>query len=105
MAAPRLESEGSTLRVSGINELNAANAATFRDQIRTALQPEHARLDLDFAQLRFLDSSGLGALIALHKAMQARQGGVRILSAQPHVLQVLELTRMHRVFELVQPQT
>lgn len=105
MPVTRIDSDGATLRVSGIQELNAANAAVFRDQVRGALSTEHNQLDLDFADLRFLDSSGLGALIALHKTLAARQGLVRILSPQPHVVQVLELTRMHRIFELINART
>lgn len=96
----RFDTDGPTLRVSGITELNASNAGAFRDHVRNALQPSHTRLDLDFSELRFLDSSGLGALIALHKSLVTRQGHVRIVAAQPHVQQVLELTRMHRIFEL-----
>lgn len=99
----RFESEGPTLRIRGVTELNASNAAAFRDHIRAALQPQHQRLDLDFSELRFIDSSGLGAMIALHKSMVTRQGHVRILGAQPQVQQVLELTRMHRIFELASP--
>jgi anti-sigma B factor antagonist len=99
----RFESDGQVLQVFGVTELNASSATAFRDQIRSALQPQHTRLDLEFSDLRFLDSSGLGALIALHKTMVGRQGHVRIVNAQPHVQQVLELTRMHRIFELAKP--
>jgi len=49
-----------------------------------------------------VDSSGLGALIALHKTMCARGGGIRILRPTPVVHQVMELTRLHRVFEIIQ---
>lgn len=89
------------LRVSGPGELNASNATPFRDQVRAALRPEHTQIDLDFAATRFVDSSGLGALISLHKAMCARQGRVRVVNPTPQVQQILELTRMHRLFEIV----
>lgn len=93
--------DGSVLHVTGPAELNATNASPFRDQARAGLRPEHKRMDLDFSATRFLDSSGLGALISLHKAMATRGGTVRILSPTPQVQQILELTRMHRLFEIV----
>ncbi len=96
----KLESVGKTLLISGLSELNAANAGHFRDRARAAIQPEHSRVDLDLSMTRFVDSSGLGALIALNKLMNSRQGHVRILNPLPAVLQILELTRMHRVFEI-----
>ena len=40
-------------------------------------------------------------LISLHKTACSRQGSLRILNPTPGVLQILELTRMHRIFEIV----
>ena len=79
----------------------AANAAQVRDEIRAALPATAVRLDLDLSALTFLDSSGLGALVALHKTLRSRNGTVRLLRPAANVRQVLELTRLHRVFEIV----
>ena len=92
---------GTTLRVSGLVELNAVNAATFRDETRAALTPAIGVLEIELSTTSFVDSSGLGALIALHKTMVTRGGSVRILKPTPKVLQILELTRLHRVLEIV----
>ncbi len=93
-------SEGPVLRVTGPDELNATNATPFRDQVRSVLRSEHDQIDLDFSGTRFIDSSGLGALISLHKLMCGRQGRVRVVNPTPQVQQILELTRMHRLFEV-----
>jgi anti-sigma B factor antagonist len=90
-----------TLNVSNFTEITAANATQIRDSIRAALQPAHRVLDLDLSSVTFLDSSGLGVLVALHKTLRARDGQVRLLKPAPNVLQVLELTRLHRIFEIV----
>lgn len=93
------------LQIAGPPELNAMNATPFRDQVRSSLRPEHQQIDIDFSETRFVDSSGLGALISLHKAMVGRQGRIRVVQPTPQVQQVLELTRMHRLFEIVAPQS
>lgn len=87
--------------VTGLAELVAANAAQVRDDIRNALPPGVTILDLDLSSVTFLDSSGLGALISLHKTMRSRNGTVRLINPAPNVRQILELTRLHRVFEIV----
>ena len=87
--------------VTGLLELVAANASQVRDEIRAALPPTCICLDLDLAAMTFLDSSGLGALISLHKTLRSRNGTVRLLKPAPNVQQILELTRLHRVFEIV----
>jgi len=90
-----------TLALTEITELNAANSSAVRDGVRAALRPEITMIDVSLDQTRLVDSSGLGALIALHKTMCARGGCVRILNPTPSVQQILELTRLHRVFEIV----
>jgi anti-sigma B factor antagonist len=97
----KIESLGPTLLVSGLTELNATNAGAFRDATRAALTDVHATVDVNLSLTRFLDSSGLGALIALQKTMAARSGQVRILNPASTAQQILELTRLHRVFEIV----
>lgn len=96
-----IEDKGEALSVGGIIELAAGNAAQVRDEVRAALKDGHGTIDFDLASTNFLDSSGLGALISLHKTMMGRSGSVRLLNPSPVATQVLELTRMHRVFDVV----
>ena len=94
--------EGDILAVTGLVELVAANASQVRDDIRAALTSTHAALELDLSQVTFLDSSGLGALISLQKALRSQNGTVRLINPAANVRQILELTRLHRVFEITQ---
>lgn len=93
--------EPQTSVITGLQELAAGNATSVRDEIRAALPAATLNLDLDLSGLTFLDSSGLGTLISLHKTMRSRNGTVRLLKPAPNVMQILELTRLHRVFEIV----
>jgi len=97
----KIQIQNQTLSVTELTELSAANAGVFRDQTRTALTDAIKTLDVDMSQTRFVDSSGLGALIALHKTLVSRGGSVRIVRPTPTTLQILELTRLHRIFEIV----
>jgi anti-sigma B factor antagonist len=97
-----IQSQGNVLVVTGITELNATNASGFRDQIRAELVETRNSIDIDLSKVQFVDSAGLGALVALRKTAAERNGKVRLVNPAPHVQQVLELTRLHRVFEIVQ---
>src|SRR5260221_633471 len=92
---------GETLRISDFKELGAANSNEFRDQARAALTPATKHIEIDLSQTMFLDSCGLGTLISLHKTICNRSGMLRLLNPTPGVQQILELTRMHRIFEIV----
>ena len=97
----KIEHLDTTLCVNVAGELSAMQAADFRDSVRAALKPQETMLDVDLAQITFIDSSGLAALIALHKTMCGRSGKMRVLQPAPPVLQILELTRLHQVMEIV----
>ena len=98
-----IQHEKDTLSVGDIPELGAANASAFRDQVRAALPKSVKAIEIDFSQTRFVDSCGLGALISLQKTAAGSYRGVvvRLLNPRPQVQQLLELTRMHRIFEIV----
>jgi len=95
--------DGDTVRVSGIKELGAANANQVRDQVKSALAEQRRNIEFDLTETAFVDSCGLGALIAIYKTACSRQGTVRLLHPCPPVQQILELTRMHRIFEIINP--
>ena len=89
------------MRASAIAELSAANANSFRDEARHAFGQQQRNIEVDLSQTTAVDSCGLGALVALHKTAAARGGVLRLLNPTPPVQQILELTRMHRIFEVV----
>ncbi len=97
----KISTSGPSLNASQITELNSSTAPAVRDEIRAALKPEHTALVLDLSATKFVDSSGLGAIIALQKTMAPKGGTLRILNPTPTVMQILELTRLHRVLDIV----
>lgn len=96
----KIKANGETLSVSEVKELGAVNSNTVRDEVRAALVDGQKNIEIDLSETSFLDSCGLGALIALHKTACGRKGTLRLLNPLPPVQQILELTRMHRIFEI-----
>ncbi len=90
-----------THRVLAPKELNSVTIGSFRDQTRDRMNPETTVLDVDMRETTFVDSSGLGGLISLNKNMASRGGIVRLVNPAANVQQLLELTRIHRIFEIV----
>jgi len=89
------------LVVSELSELGAANSNGFRDWVRSCLNEAQKNVEVDLSATDFIDSCGLGALIAIHKTATSRHGTVRLVHPRPQVNQILELTRMHHIFDIV----
>lgn len=94
-------SEGEILSVT-VEEgrLDAAISTAFKDQMRKTLtEAGGSTVILDLSRVDFMDSSGLGALIAVLKAMPAgRRLELRCL--RPNLERVMKLTRMDSVFTI-----
>ncbi|HZU07444.1 MAG TPA: anti-sigma factor antagonist [Chloroflexota bacterium] len=86
------------LRLRGVLDIETADQ--FREQARRLLAAGATHFLLDLQELEYLDSSGLGALVALHRQVAARAGEVRLQHPQPAIRGILELTRLDRVFAL-----
>jgi anti-sigma B factor antagonist len=87
------------VRLAAPSDVTARNATLFRERLDAALDgAQHAVLDLD--RLDFLDSAGLAALVAAHRAISSRGGDLRLARPGTHVKTVFELVRLHRLFEI-----
>ncbi len=99
----KIENVGQCLVISDIVELTAVNSAAFRDEVRGLLSTATGVIEIDLSETRFMDSSGLGALFALYRAADQGSGIImRLLNPKPEVQQLLELTQMQQLFEIVQ---
>jgi anti-anti-sigma factor len=60
----------------------------------------YRRLDADLSGVTFLDSSGLAALIRLHRRAEQDGAAMRVVALTPYLRDVLRMTAMDRLFAL-----
>ena len=77
-----------------------ANAAATRKQIQQRVGAGSKLLVLDLGEAGFVDSSGLSVLVSALKAVRNVGGEVVLLNLTDGVRALIELTRMHEVFEI-----
>jgi anti-sigma B factor antagonist len=100
----KMEIRDGALCISSIQQLSEANSKAFREWVQHALQNGDRNLEVDLSQTTFIDSSGLGALVALHKIVSQRQGKLLLLNPQPAVQQIIELTRLDQFFQIARTE-
>lgn len=87
--------------VSG--ELDMTNADRFRDELQKAINLSTSRnLLLDFSDVKFIDSSGLGVILGRYRELQPFGGEIKILGVSPHVYRVLHLSGLTKIIEVQQ---
>ena len=81
------------------DRIDAAIAIQFKDRMRELTEAGPSRLLLDLSRVDFLDSSGLGAVVAAFK-QAAPERRLELAGLSPTVEKVFKLTRMDSVFKI-----
>lgn len=89
--------EGDIGVITPRGRLNAVSARRFTEVLATAVEGGQHRVVVDLAETTFLDSSGLGALIAGLKTTRRLGGDLRLARPTPDVMDVLEVTNLNRI--------
>lgn len=91
--------EKTLLRVQD-ERLDAHNSSELKTYLQRLLENGANTLVLDLSKVRFIDSSGLGALLSGYKNATLRHAGFLLAGLQPRVYSMFELTRLERVFDI-----
>jgi len=68
------------------------------------LDQGHRRIVLDLRHVTFIDSAGLGELVAAKKRALERGGDIKILQPAKKVRELLVMTLLTRIFEIYEDQ-
>ncbi len=79
--------------------LDASKAPEFKQEITSRIESGHTRLLLDFSTIDFIDSTGLGALVACMRRLGSWDK-LTIVGAKGAVSRLFAMTRMDQVFAL-----
>ncbi|WP_341525633.1 STAS domain-containing protein [Nostoc sp. UHCC 0302] len=86
------------IKLSG--NLNATTSQEFRHNITQVIENGAKVVLVDFQDVTFMDSSGLGALVLAFKTLRAADSKLVVCSINEQVRILFELTNMDKVFEI-----
>jgi anti-sigma B factor antagonist len=81
------------------HRLSADVAERFKEDLIGFVNRGYPLIVLDLSQVEFIDSSGLGALIATRKALR-QDGELALCGANDNVATMFRLTRMNKIFRM-----
>lgn len=82
-----------------LGRLNMAAAPQLSAMVTDLVTDGCAHLVVDLSGTEFIDSSGLGALVASLKKCRQAGGDLRLAAPTPQVVTALELTNLNRVLQ------
>ncbi len=81
-------------------DFDSRSAGSAKDQMREAIAEGHNRILVNLDGVNYIDSAGLGTLVSALKTVREQNGNIWLAGLTSHVRMVMELTRLHRVFEI-----
>ena len=94
------QDDGMVHRLRLIGEMDAGTIEVFRNAIGELKEAGAERVILDLGELDFIDSTGLGGLVAALKRFRDVDGDVVLTDVRPRVAKLLELTGLDRAFTI-----
>lgn len=86
------------MSVSG--EVDLHTAPMLRERIHELTEQGTDRIVLDLSELSFMDSTGLGVLVAGLKRLKSRDGELVLAGMQDPVKKILQVTGLDKVFDM-----
>jgi len=78
--------------------ITSATSGLLQTKVR-GLIPETKRILLDLENVNYIDSSGIGAMVAVYFAATRAQCDLRVANAQPRIRDLFEITKLSAVLE------
>ena len=76
-------------------------SAALRELVRDLLSKGHKKILLNLGDVNYIDSSGLGHLVSAFTSVQRQQGELKLLNLTNKVHDVLQITRLYTVFDIM----
>ena len=89
--------EGDTTKLQISGSLDALSTPELRSVIDGVVVDKRKTIVVDCSALRLIDSSGVGALVALYKRSRAHGGKVNITGLRDQPLAIFKLLRLDKI--------
>ena len=88
------------VRIALSGSIYVQDAAEIREKLNGLIDKGYTKILIDLSAVDYIDSSGIGTLIALHKRAHVRHGSVTIKGLNGLVKELFKLTHVDKVLEI-----
>jgi anti-sigma B factor antagonist len=83
-----------------VGSMYVEDAAVLREKLMTFIESGYKQFIIKLHEVEYIDSSGLGVLVAMQKKLLPKEGTVVLVGAKGVVKELFELTRLNKVFTM-----
>ncbi len=94
----RSEGDVSVVDLSGKITIGEGDVV-LRETVETLLKEGRSKIVLNLARISYMDSAGIGELVACYKRSREKGGQLKLLNPSGKVYDLLQLTKLEEIFE------
>ncbi|QYE98034.1 STAS domain-containing protein [Paraclostridium sordellii] len=94
----RLDNNFWNVEIDG--ELDVAGADKVKEYLNGLIEDKPMDLKIDFTNLEYIDSTGLGALIGVLKRLKVNEKDIYIINARKNVKKIFTITGLDKIFKV-----
>ncbi len=92
--------ENGYLLVKIIGEVDVYTSIDLKKELNKLVEADKKKLIIDLTKVNYMDSSGLGVLVALLKEVKKNGGELKLVNLPVSVKKIFDLTRLTKFFDI-----
>ncbi|MFL1470756.1 STAS domain-containing protein [Paraclostridium bifermentans] len=81
-------------------ELDVDGADKVKTHLNSLIEEQPVDIKMDFTNLEYIDSTGLGALIGVLKRLKVNDKDIYVLNARKNVKKIFSITGLDKIFKV-----
>lgn len=94
----RLDNNFWNVEING--ELDVAGADKVKAYLNRLIEEQAVDIKIDFTNLEYIDSTGLGALIGVLKRLKVNEKDIYVLNPRKNVKKIFSITGLDKIFKV-----
>lgn len=94
----RFHGDVAVLKISG-NLMSGPESGELHQAVKTIIEKGYLKVVIDLSDVKWMNSSGIGALMASYSSLAAKNGKIRLVGVTEKIESLLVVTRLIKTFD------
>lgn len=82
-------------------EVDVGNCSLFKEQLNEIIEDSKGVFVLDFSNLSYIDSAGLGILVGIYKRLAEKKRELTVTNANDYIKKLFRITKLDTLFKVI----
>ncbi|MBN1623354.1 MAG: STAS domain-containing protein [Clostridia bacterium] len=95
----QIEKKGEAVYLTG--EVDVGNCSMFKEELNKLIEESEGMFVLDFLNLSYIDSAGLGILVGMFKRLAEKSRELTVINANDYIKKLFRITKLDTLFKVI----